>query len=70
MGKNRLIASQEICKASESAVVRVVGPQYQEDRVESRGGRKTATFGQADALPVENYSPDHRAHPGPVFGAL
>lgn len=50
--------------------VRVVGPQYQKDRVVQRGGGEAASLGQADAHPVEDHCSHHWTHCCPVPGAL
>lgn len=50
--------------------VRVVGPQYQENRVVQRRRGEAASFGQADADSVEDYCSYHRTHCCPVSGAL
>lgn len=48
----------------------MAGPVYQEDRMESRGGGKTAPHGEADAKPVEDHCPYRRTDCGAMSAAL
>lgn len=51
-------------------VVRVAGPEHQEDGVVPRGGREAAPPRQADAHPVEDHRSYHRKDSSTVFGAI
>lgn len=54
----------------QSAMVRVAGPQHQEDGVVERGGREAAALGQAHADAVANYSADHWTDSCTVLGEI
>ena len=56
--ENCFTPPQEVVKTGQSSLVRVAGPQYQEDGVEQGRGGDAAALGQVDAVPVE----DHRSH--------
>ena len=66
----RLAATQEVVEAMQVALVRVARPEYQEDRVEPRGGREVAPPRQVDADSVADDRADHRPDGGAMSRTL
>lgn len=54
----------------QGSLVRVAGPEYQEDGVVPGGGREAPTPRQADANSVEDYCSHHWKDCSPVFGEI
>lgn len=54
----------------QSAMVRMAGPQHQEDRMVERRGREATALGQANADAVANYSAYHWTDSRTVLGEI
>ncbi len=70
VGTNRFTPAQKIAEAVQSSLVRMAGPQHQENRMEPRGRGEVATFGQVDANTMENYCSHRRKNGCTVPRAL
>lgn len=54
----------------QSSLVRVAGPQHQEDGVVPGGGREATAPGQVDADAMEDHCAYHRPHGSAMLGKI
>ena len=67
MESDCLTSPSQIRQAVQGALVRVAGPEDQEDGMVTRGGREAAPFGQDHAHPMAHNCPNCWTNGGAVF---